>query len=110
MTITGDRIKEMRIKKGFSQEALGNLVGYKSRTTLNKIESGQSKISQDKVVQFAHVLGTTPQYLLGWTDDPRREIEFEDDTLSSWITSLELTEEEETEIRSYIEFIISKRK
>lgn len=36
---------------------------------ITKIESGKVDISQKKIVAFANALGTTPAYLMGWTDE-----------------------------------------
>ena len=36
----GERIRQMRIGLGLSQDELAKLVGYKSRSSINKIEIG----------------------------------------------------------------------
>lgn len=64
-----DRIKNRRIELGMSQADLANKLGYKSRSAINKIESGLRDISQSKLSQFAEVLETTPTYLMGWDDE-----------------------------------------
>lgn len=66
----GERIKELRLKKGYSQEELAKKVGYTSRSTINKIEKGFVNISQSKILDFANILDTTPFYLLSWIDCP----------------------------------------
>lgn len=63
-----DRIKERRLELGLSQEELAHKVGYKSRSTINKIEAGLRDITQTKVTDFARALSTTPGYLMGWSD------------------------------------------
>lgn len=62
----GSRIKERRELLNLSQAELALKLGYKSRSTINKIESGINDISQSKVVEFAKVLQTTPEYLIEW--------------------------------------------
>lgn len=62
----GEKIKARREQLGWSQDDLAKLMGYKSRSTINKIESGVNDITQSKVVAFAKVLDTTPAYLMGW--------------------------------------------
>lgn len=59
-----DRIKRLRIEKELSQDELAHLVGYSSRSTINKIESGLIDISQKKITAFANALNTTPRYLM----------------------------------------------
>lgn len=72
MTI-GERIKAKRIEKGLSQRDLAKLLGYSTHTTLTKIESGQVDISQSKIAKFANLLGTTPAYLMGWTEEEQEK-------------------------------------
>lgn len=46
----GEKIKEIRIKENLSQEALAKELGYKSKSTINKIEKGINEISYDKLM------------------------------------------------------------
>lgn len=59
------RIKQRRIELGMSQEELAFKLGYKSRSSINKIEMGDNDIPQSKILAFANALDTTPSYLLG---------------------------------------------
>lgn len=65
----GDRIKSRRIELGYSQEYLAKLMGYKSRSTINKIELGVNDITQSKVSAFAQALNTSVSYLMGWDEE-----------------------------------------
>lgn len=62
----GTRIKEIRTLKQLSQEELAIKMGYKSRTSINKIELGLADVSSSKVQEFAKVLGVSTSYLMGW--------------------------------------------
>ena len=64
------RIKKRRIELGLSQEELAKRLGYKSRSSINKIELGENDIPQSKIAKFAKALETTEVYLLGFEDDP----------------------------------------
>ena len=44
---------------GLSQEDLAAALGYKSRSTIAKIEAGENDVSHAKLERFAQVLGTT---------------------------------------------------
>lgn len=66
------RIKMRREELGLSQEALAKRMGYKSKSSINKIEMGINDIPQSKVLAFARALNTTTAYLIG--DDDSREI------------------------------------
>ena len=67
MTI-GERIKAARLKKGYSQTELAELLGYKSRSSINKIEKEGRDIPRSSIVKFAEILDVTPAYLMGWEE------------------------------------------
>ena len=60
------RIKNRREELNMSQEELAKKLGYKSRSSINKIEKGENDIPQSKIAAFAAALETTPEYLMGW--------------------------------------------
>ena len=65
----GTRIKTLRTQCGMSQNELAQKMGYTSRTTISKIESGNIKITTEDVVKFAKSLNTTVPYLMGWNEN-----------------------------------------
>lgn len=67
MTI-GDRIRRRRIELGMSQEELAHRLGYKSRSSINKIEIGWQNLKQKKIKAIADALQTTPEYIMGWDE------------------------------------------
>ena len=67
MTI-GERIKARRDELGMSQEKLAHKIGYKSKTSINKIELGIQELRQSKIKQIADALQTTPVYIMGWKE------------------------------------------
>lgn len=91
MTI-GDRIKHKRELLGLSQEDLAKRLGYKSRSSINKIELGKNDITQHKVVSFAKALETTPAYLMGLDDLDKPEYQ-KADTISDIIIKLRSDDE-----------------
>lgn len=64
----GIKIKNRREELGLTQSELASKLGYKSKTTIAKIESGSNDITQSKVIAFAKALNTTPAYLMGFED------------------------------------------
>ena len=68
MTI-GEKIKAERIKKGLTQDELARKLGYKSRTSINKIETGARDIPRSQIKQIAEILGVSPITLLGLDDE-----------------------------------------
>lgn len=72
MADIGKYIKNRRLELGLTQEDLAEKMGYKSKTSINKIENGTNDVSQTKVAQFAKVLDCTISYLMGLTDSTPR--------------------------------------
>ena len=67
MTI-GERIKLRREQLGMTQEEVAKKCGYKSRSSINKIELSRS-LPLKKIEIMANVLETTPSELMGWTEE-----------------------------------------
>lgn len=65
----GDRIRILREAKGMTQEELATIVGYKSRSTIAKIESGERDPYLTKVAAIAKALDVSPIFLIGWEDE-----------------------------------------
>ena len=68
MTI-GERIKFKREELNISQDELARRLGYKSRSSINKIELGLQNLNQSKIKAIADALQTTPSFIMGWTED-----------------------------------------
>ena len=73
MSILSERIKQRREELGFSQEELAKKLGYKSRSTIAKIEGEDNDIPQSKIKAFADALETTPSWLMGWDENERMQ-------------------------------------
>lgn len=72
MTI-GERIKVLRERRGLTQDELAVRVGYRHKTSVNKIETGERKLMQDKILAFAKALNTTPEVIMGWAPMDEQE-------------------------------------
>lgn len=59
----GQRIKKLRLEKGFTQSELGALVGC-SNNHMSHIEIGQTKVSLTMLLRLAYALETTVDYFL----------------------------------------------
>ena len=71
-----ERIKKRRLECGLSVIEVAAALNV-SRATVYRYESEEiENMGIDKLVPLAEVLRTTPEYLMGWTDD-----QAEDDTL-----------------------------
>lgn len=72
------RIRSRREELGISQDELAKRVGYKSRSSINKIEMGKNDITQSKIAEIAAALDTTPEYLMGWEDEISKVVNAEE--------------------------------
>jgi len=72
MNKIGENIAKKRKEFGWTQEELAIKMGYKSKSTINKIELGINDIPQSKVAKFAEVLKTTPAYIMGWEEEQKK--------------------------------------
>lgn len=79
MTI-GERIKQYRIDKGWSQAELARRMGYTDRSTICLVEKGKSDLTTSSIVKYANVFGVTPTEIMGWgkpvSDEDLAEIEY----------------------------------
>lgn len=70
---TGERVKKRRESLNLTQEELAKRAGYKSRSSINNIETGRP-VSQKIVEKLATALNVSPSYLMCWTDDDGLDI------------------------------------
>lgn len=64
----GDRIRSRREEPGLTQEELAKKSGYKSRSSVNKVETSR-ELSNKKVRRYAEALDCSPAYLMGWEEN-----------------------------------------
>lgn len=70
----GKNLKRLRLQKGMSQEELAHAMGFKNRSSINKIEVGKNDLPRSLVVRAAEVLGVSPLEL--FAEDENKEQEF----------------------------------
>ena len=73
MTI-GQRIRQRREELNMTQEELAHKIGYKSKSSINKIEIDVQQLKQSKIKEIAEALQTTPDYIMGWTQEVKTKI------------------------------------
>lgn len=64
----GDRIRYRREELNMSQDELAQKLGYKSRSSINKIEKNIRNLTQSKIKAIADALDTTPSFIMGWSE------------------------------------------
>lgn len=71
----GNKIKQRREELGLSQDELARMLGYKHKSSINKIELGAADVPRAKVPAFARALGMTAIEFSGWTEE-RKALSF----------------------------------
>lgn len=114
-----ERIKLCRENMNMSQEELAQKMGYKSKSTISKIESGLRDVKQSKVIEFAKVLNTTTSYLMGWEESnsstppaPKtiNDIDFTGiERIAAEHRGENFTQEELKFIQDTIDFVVAKK-
>ena len=65
MSQVGVNIRKRRFELGMTQQELATAMGYRTRSTIAKIESGENDVTQKKLRRFAAVLDTSEEALMG---------------------------------------------
>ena len=65
MSELSTRLRLRRKELGLSQEELAQRMGYRSKSSITKLEKGVNDLPQAKLEELAAALETTPAYLLG---------------------------------------------
>jgi transcriptional regulator with XRE-family HTH domain len=69
MSQVGDRIRELREERDWSQREFAKRVGI-NYSVVNRIELGKRSVEDHELAKIADVFGVTTDYLLGRTDNP----------------------------------------
>jgi transcriptional regulator with XRE-family HTH domain len=109
----GNRVRLLREELRMSQDELATRLGYKSRSSINKIELGQRNLTQSKIKALADALDTTPAYIMGWTDplgvvdpDQLAEIIMTDAVMTAHIQTLNgLTQDHRCQVYDLIDLL-----
>lgn len=107
MTI-GKRIKARREEIGMSQKELAQKIGYKSKSSINKIELDVQQLRQSKIKAVADALSTTTDYIMGWDSDS--DFEHIKRLASYWKRFQELDEKSQELIMERIDTLYALRK
>ena len=67
MSDLSTRVRLRREQLGLSQEELARRMGYRSRSSITKLEKGINDLPQSKVEELAQALETTPPRCWGGT-------------------------------------------
>lgn len=107
----GNKVKKRREELGLSQEDLAIKMGYKSRSSINKIENGRP-ISQKIIVRLAEILNVSIAYLMGWEENIENKPVETANKLADLVLSLECMEDNSdliTMLKEYQELSDTKK-
>lgn len=111
MSKIGENIRKRREELGLSQEGLATKMGYKSRSSINKIEMGENDIPQSKILAFAKSLHTTPALLMGWSDEEKPATKTDDELEKEAIRCFgSLSESQKAEALRYLQYLLESTK
>lgn len=124
----GDKIKELREKKGLTQKELAEEIGV-AQSTVAMIESGKNKGSIETLSKIANYFNVSIDYLttteekLNFAMDSLKKIhklakegvnneqkENKIETLAAHFEGEEFTDEDVEDIKKFINFILTKKK
>lgn len=74
MLSIGKRIEHFREQKGLTQQELADKMGYKSKSTISKIEQRKSDINTSTAMKFAKALDLDITDLLGFNNSTNQDI------------------------------------
>jgi transcriptional regulator with XRE-family HTH domain len=110
MATTGDRIKEIREKKGMTQEQLADKAKL-SKGFLSDVENNKKNISSQFLLKIANALGASVDYLL--LGETKKNVEREavviPPSLSEAAEELQLTYSETLELLNAHNSVIARR-
>lgn len=70
-----ERIRNTRIARGLTQQELADLLGYKSRSAVTKIEKDTYEVGLEGLKKIAKALNVDPDYLIfGGREEKKAEI------------------------------------
>lgn len=100
----GKKVKARREELGLTQEELAKRLGYKSKSTINKIELDINDVSQSKLIKLADALGVDPTYFID-LDTPAHN----DSHLLDYATAFaRLSDNGQKQALKYIEFLLNQ--
>lgn len=75
--LMAQRIKELRTKKGLSQEQLAELLGLQ-KSAIAKYEKGRViNIKRSTIANMAEIFHCNPSYIMGWDEETLDEIRYD---------------------------------
>lgn len=105
-----ENIRLRREELGMSQQELADKLGYTSRSTITKIESGENDLTQSKIEAFAKALKISPIELMGYHTEEsieKRGVVFSDFPLSDHEKKVVTAYRKKPEMQSAVDTLLN---
>ena len=108
----GDRVKARRLAMDMSQTQLAIRLGYKSKSSIAKIETGNGDVPRNKLPQFAEALNCSMSYLTGWNELKTFDDEHSEKTPYDILCAKigRLSPSDVDMVSDYVDFVLTKNK
>lgn len=105
----GEKIRQRREELGMTQSELARKVGYKSRSSINKLEKDDKNgVSREQLYKIAQALKVTPSYLMGWEDEEVATLTaMQEETMARFLL---LTYEHQMVVKSIVDTLTEQEK
>ena len=101
-------IRKRRLELGMTQSELAKAAGYENRSSIARIERGDTNIPQSKVIDIARALKVAPSYLMGWEDEEVSTLTaLQEDTMAKFLM---LTQEHQMIVKSIVDTLTEQEK
>lgn len=105
-----NRIKELRLEKGYTQDALGNLLKC-TGVSVSRYENGKSELDTPTINRLCDIFSCTSDYLLGRTDSPQQQLPRGAELKSELQRMIEeLNPEDEALVKAFVAGLKASRK
>lgn len=108
----GERVRIKRKEIGMTQLELAERLGYKDRSSVARIESGERDVPRPTIIALANALGVTPAYLMVWEDEKSAPTVEDGRSKEKEIEKMlrNLSDSELDKVSEFIAFLLSQRK
>lgn len=99
--VIGERIKELRIKKNFTQQALAEIIGNITATGVSYWESGKAKPDASTILKLSNLFDVSIDYLYG-----RNDIGEENEMYTLFRKATELDQKDQQKLKGILKVTI----
>ena len=101
-------IRKRRLELGMTQSELARAAGYENRSSIARIERGDTNLPQSKIINIARALKVTPSYLMGWEDEEVATLTaMQEETMARFLM---LTYEHQLVVKSIVDTLTEQEK